>query len=151
MAKSNKKVAAPVVAATASATEANRKARLARHAKQHPNDQTVAQSKGTPRKKPKAKGSAPQPVLKIRDKAGNLIHRGSLFGFVPDAPRKRDEALKEKAPFFEFKRGPVAAFGEKDVKQSKDDIESNVRALCFGLNIRFTGARSKGKAKRSKK
>lgn len=78
MAKSPKKAPVSAInakkatrAAKEQATLARKQARLAKHLKKHPNDKQSAHGfKGTPRKKPYQKGSAPQPVYVFRDDSG---------------------------------------------------------------------------------
>lgn len=137
-----KKAAQKVEAVVNTKTEQNRARRLAKHQKAHPNDKQAARASTTApvRKKPKAKGNFPAPVVKIRDAAGNLIHRGAIYGFVPDAPRKREEIMAEKQPFYDFMVRGVASFG--DIKPTEDQIKENVKALCFGLGIQYTGRRA---------
>lgn len=139
------KVAQKAAVQTFTTTEQNRARRLAKHLKAHPNDLQAARAPGTGslRKKPKVKGSAPAPVVKIRNAVtGMLEHRGSIYGYVPEAPRKREEIQKEKQPFYDFMYRGVAVFGEKDLKPTEAQITGNVKALCFGLGIHYTGRRS---------
>ena len=137
-----KKAAQKVEVVVNTKTEQNRARRLAKHQKAHPNDKQAARASATApvRKKSKAKGNFPATVVKIRDAAGNLIHRGSIYGFIPDAPRKREEAMKERQPFYDFMVRGVASFG--DIKPTEDQIKENVKALCFGLGIQYTGRRA---------
>lgn len=126
-------------------TEQNRARRLAKHQKAHPNDKQAAKASATPalRKKSKAKGNYPDQVIKVRDAAGHVVVRsGSIYGFVPEAPRKREEVMKEKQPFYDFMDRGMARFGEKDIKPTEAQIKDNVKALCFGLGIHYTGRRS---------
>lgn len=139
-----KKATQKVEAKVFTQTEKNRARRLEKHLKNHPNDKQAAKATATApvRKKSKAKGNFPAPVVKIRDAAGNVLHRGSIYGFIPDAPRKREEAMKERQPFYDFMTRGVARFGEKDIKPTEDQIKENVKALCFGLGIQYTGRRA---------
>lgn len=125
-------------------TEQNRARRLAKHQKAHPNDKQAARASATApiRRKPKTKGNFPAKVVKIRDAAGHLIHSGSIYGFVPEAPRKREDIMKEKQPLYDFMDRGMARFGEKDLKPTENQIKENVKALCFGLGIEYTGRRS---------
>ena len=125
-------------------TEQNRARRLAKHQKAHPNDkQAVRASVAAPvRRKPKTKGNYPAKVVKIRDAAGHVIHAGAIYDSVPEVPRKREEVMAEKQPFYDFMDRGMARFGEKDIKPTEDQIKENVKALCFGLGIKYTGRRA---------
>ncbi len=137
-----KKAAQKVEAVVNTKTEQNRARRLAKHQKAHPNDKQAARASATApvRKKPKAKGNFPAPVVKIRDAAGHLVHRGAIYGFVAEAPRKREDIMAEKQPFYDFMTRGVATFG--NIKPTEDQIKENVKALCFGLGIAYTGRRA---------
>lgn len=141
MAKAKKAVQKETVVVE-SQTAKNRARRLAKHQKAHPNDKQAARASATPavRKKPKTKGNYPAKVVKIRDAAGHVVHAGPIYGAVPEVPRKREEIMAEKQPFYDFMVRGVASFG--NIKPTEDQIKENVKALCFGLGIQYTGRRA---------
>ena len=67
-----------------SATSKNRKARLERHLKKHPNDvqaQKASTSTKAPRKAPKVKGVHPKQKFKLRDASGKVIGLANFSTF----------------------------------------------------------------------
>lgn len=153
MAKSTKK-AAPVATKTFDATEKNRDVRLKRHLKNHPNDGVAAEAtkRSAPvRKKSKVKGSVSKTkVQKI------VVHLGKDVGFrsvVPSlatgsdmpfrAPRTKQKDFEGQvrahrqsaSQVFKETQGQFGKVPEKNEAQ----IKENVKALCFGLGIHYTG------------
>lgn len=131
MAKQNSKKAVETKVETFPQTEANRKARLARHLRKHPADTQAASAVGKPaprRKKPKVKGSAP-------------VSR-SVLSFQPADKQE----LKEIARSTQLRFGKVKPniFG---CEYSRE----NVRALCYGVGIKFTGAANKPRRQPAKR
>lgn len=64
-----------------SRAETNRKARIERHLKKHPNDKQSAIAKGkakSPKQNPSTKLGQPAKRVEYRDKAGNLMERPSF-------------------------------------------------------------------------
>lgn len=67
-----------------SATSKNRKARLERHLKKHPNDvqaQKASTSTKAPRKAPKVKGVHPKQKFKLRDASGKVVGLANFSTF----------------------------------------------------------------------
>ena len=123
-----KQVKAPEVK-TFAKTEANRVARLKRHLKRHENDKQAQKALGSPapiRKKPIVKGQAA-----LRAKKEALV------------PHKNATLSKRDVDVASFVFGSVKPniFG---VSYDKE----NVRAICYGLNIKFTGAKKAPTRKR---
>lgn len=132
MAKQNSKKAVETKVATFPQTEANRKARLARHLRKHPEDAQAASAVGKPapvRKKPKVKGSTSSYKLKL--------------GVTTAATNAE---LKELVKATQLRFGNVRPniFG---VEYSRE----NVRALCYGVGIKFTGATNKPRRQPAKR
>lgn len=148
-----KKVAQKETVVVNTKTEQNRARRLAKHLKKHPKDAQAANApkQAAVRRKPKNKGTAPQQVVKIRDNAGHVVHAGSIYGFVPDAPTKREERQKENQPFFNALDKGVAKFGQVPVKRTEQDIKEDVRAMCWALGIEYTGRRANEKRSKPRK
>ncbi|AFQ22243.1 hypothetical protein My1_084 [Pectobacterium phage My1] len=157
MAKAKTVKAAPTK--DTSKTEANRKRRIARHLKAHPNDaQTAGAAKSfTARSKPKVKGSVSKDksfrtVVFVSKEEGfksvkNTPNSYTLNEFYPkgemapkDYTRRMAGLRRETSKFLMEKR---AQFGS--VKPNLFGTEystENVRALCFGLGIRAKGKKS---------
>lgn len=120
MAKQTNKKAAVTVAPSFPKTEANRKARLARHLRKHPADTQAASAVGTPapvRKKPVGKKQA--------------VYFGS-----GNAADKQETKELMKVTQGRFGKVKPNIFG---CEYSRE----NVRALCYGVGIKFTGAANK--------
>lgn len=131
MAKQTKKAAVPAKVETFPKTEANRKARLARHLRKHPADTQAASAVEKPlpvRKKPKVKGSTSGFKSKI-----------NWTGAATNSE------LKEVAKATQLRFGKVRPniFG---VEYSRE----NVRALCYGVGIKFTGNAGKSRTQKRK-
>lgn len=124
MAKQTKKAAVVAKVETFPKTEANRKARLERHLRKHPADKQAASAVGAPakrRQKPKVKGST--------------------SGFVS---RLKDTKAATTAELREVLKTTQGKFGV--IKPNIFGVEysrENVRALCYGVGIKFTGAANK--------
>lgn len=119
MAKQTNKKAVETKVATFPKTEANRKARLERHLRKHPNDTQAANapSEAPRRKKPQGKKQ--------------VVYFGS-----GNAADKQETKELMKATQGRFGKVKPNIFG---VEYSRE----NVRALCYGVGIKFTGAANK--------
>lgn len=130
MAKQNAKKAVETKVVTFPKTEANRTARLERHLRKHPNDIQAGRATSTKerRQKPKVKGSTSAFVSKIE-----------WTGAATNAE------LKEIAKATQLQFGKVRPniFG---VEYTRD----NVRALCYGVGIKFTGNANKPRTQKRK-
>ena len=83
MAKPAKKVAVSA-AVVENKTSINRKARLERHLKKHPNDAQAKKAQTStkaPRKAPKVKGAHPRQKFKLRDASGKVIGQANFSTF----------------------------------------------------------------------
>ncbi|QXN67601.1 hypothetical protein [Klebsiella phage vB_Kpn_3] len=128
--KNAKNQAAPAVK-TFPQTEANRKARLERHLRKHPTDAQAAQALNNPapiRQKPVTKGSTSGYVSKI------------VGWSTPDKADTKDVLRDTRGQFGSVKPN---IFG---VEYSND----NVRALCYGVGIKFTGKANKPRNQKRK-
>lgn len=127
--QTNKK--AEVKAESFPQTEANRARRLARHLRKHPTDTQAASAVGTPaprRRKPNTKGST----------SG---YKAKIVGWSTPDRADTKEVLKATRGMFGSVKPNI--FG---VEYSRE----NVRALCYGVGIRFTGAADKQRSKKRK-
>ncbi|EJB4242375.1 hypothetical protein MT068_001466 [Salmonella enterica] len=138
--KTTKAAATPAVK-TFPQTEANRKARLERHLRKHPTDAQAQAAVKAPlpvRQKPKAKNST-------RAVAKTVI-------YVPGEGHKsvavRIHGTNDRKDTAEVMRKTRGKFGS--VKPNIFGCEysrDNVRALCYGVGIKFTGATERKSAK----
>ncbi|BEU75709.1 hypothetical protein NGA1_0920 [Escherichia coli phage NG_A1] len=159
--KNAKTQAAPAVK-TFPQTEANRKARLERHLRKHPTDAQAAQALNRPapiRQKPKAKnatrsvarlvtyvqgyGHKSVPVALSFNAGAELFPRNGMS--MKDYEKAVNQKRKPTADVLRDTRGQFGSvkpniFG---VEYSKD----NVRALCYGVGIKFTGDSARKSAK----
>lgn len=151
MAKQPKKVETAPLANEA--TTKNRVRRLAKHLKKHPKDAqaVLASKKDAPvRRKPRVKGSVSKtPTFREfqNDVAGKVPFKLSYFTDAELFPRGRMKPAdyeaavrKMRAPTALLLKEARASFGKVapnifGCEYSRD----NVRALCYGLNITFTG------------
>lgn len=128
MAKQSNKKAVETKVATFPQTEANRKARLERHLRKHPADSQAASAVGKPaprRKKPVGKKQA------------------VYFGTGNAADKQETKELM-KATQGRFGKVKPNIFG---VEYSRE----NVRALCYGVGIKFTGNANKPRRQPAKR
>lgn len=112
-------------------TEANRNRRLATHVRKHPNDAQAAKAVGTPA--PRRKKS---------------INKGSTSGYTPKIV---GWSTPDKADTKEVLRKTQGRFGS--VKPNIFGCEysrDNVRALCYGVGIKFTGKTDKPRSHKRK-
>lgn len=131
MAKQTSKKAVETKVATFPKTEANRKARLERHLRKHPADTQAASAVGKPaprRKKPVTKGSTSGYVSKI------------VGWSTPDKADTKEVLRKTQGRFGSVKPN---IFG---CEYSRE----NVRALCYGVGIKFTGKTDKPRSHKRK-
>ena len=128
MAKQSNKKAAAVAVVTFPKTEANRKARLARHLRKHPNDNQAANAPAEAPRRKKPTGKAQRPVF---SGAGNAADKQEL-----------KEIMKATQGRFGHVRPNI--FG---CEYSRE----NVRALCYGVGIKFTGAANKPRRQPAKR
>ncbi|QEG11249.1 hypothetical protein KPN4_63 [Klebsiella phage KPN4] len=131
MAKQTPKKAVETKVATFPKTEANRKARLERHLRKHPADTQAASAVGKPaprRKKPVTKGSTSGYVSKI------------VGWSTPDKADTKEVLRKTQGRFGSVKPN---IFG---CEYSRE----NVRALCYGVGIKFTGKANKPRNQKRK-
>lgn len=154
MAKSTKKATAVEATKRFDATEKNRDARLKRHLKKYPNDTVAQAAVNAPapvRRKPKTKGSTK--ALKTQK---IVVHLGKDVGFravVPVLSGGSDFPYRERgvnARSYESKvrahradasqvmKETQGRFGKVPVK-TEESIKENVKALCCGLGIHYTG------------
>lgn len=130
MAKQNSKKS-EVKAESFPQTEANRNRRLATHVRKHPNDAQAAKAVGTQaprRKKPITKGSTSGYVSKI------------VGWSTPDKADTKEVLRKTQGRFGSVKPN---IFG---CEYSRE----NVRALCYGVGIKFTGKTDKPRSHKRK-
>lgn len=163
--KNAKTQAAPAVK-TFAQTEANRKARLERHLRKHPTDAQAAQALGRPapvRQKPKAKNSTrsvAKQVVFIKGEGHKSVPVTLSFNGGAEMFARNGMALKDYEKAVNQKRKPMAdvmresrgQFGS--VKPNIFGVEysrDNVRALCYGIGIKFTGASDRKSAKPARK
>ena len=163
--KNTKTQAAPAVK-TFPKTEANRKARLERHLRKHPTDaqaQTALKSAAPVRHKPKAKNattSVAKEVIFIKGEGHKSVPvrlgfaaGAELFARNGMAPKEYEKAVNQKRkPTADVLRDTRGQFGSVKpnifgVEYSKD----NVRALCYGVGIKFTGDSARKSAKPARK
>ena len=163
--KNAKTQAAPAVK-TFAQTEANRKARLERHLRKHPTDAQAQAALKTPapvRHKPKSKnatrsvakqvvyvpgeGHKSMPVTLSFNAGAELFSRNGM------SPKDYEKAVNQKRkPTADVLRDARNQFGSVNpnifgVEYSRD----NVRALCYGIGIKFTGASDRKSAKPARK
>lgn len=166
MAKQKTKTQAAPAVKTFSQTEANRKARLERHLRKHPADaqaQSALKSPAPVRQKPKAKNST-TPVAKtvvyIKDVGHKSVPVRLSYNGGAELPFRGSQSPKDYERQVAQKRKPMAdtmrdarnQFGS--VKPNIFGVEysrDNVRALCYGIGIKFTGATNRTSAKRKAK
>ncbi|EJP1065028.1 hypothetical protein NVM03_004710, partial [Salmonella enterica] len=163
--KNAKTQAAPAVK-TFTQTEANRKARLERHLRKHPTDaqaQTALKSPAPVRQKPKAKNSTratAKQVVFIKGEGHKSVPVTLSFNGGAEMFARNGMALKDYEKAVNQKRKPMAdvmresrgQFGS--VKPNIFGVEysrDNVRALCYGIGIKFTGASERKSAKPARK
>lgn len=163
--KNAKTQAAPAVK-TFAQTEANRKARLERHLRKHPNDaqaQIALKSPAPIRQKPKAKNSTRATAKHVAYIKGEghksvpvtLSFNGGaeLFARNGMAPKDYEKAVNQKRkPMADVMRESRGQFGS--VKPNIFGVEysrDNVRALCYGIGIKFTGTSDRTSAKPARK
>ncbi len=154
MAKSNKKATAVEATKRFDATEKNRDARLKRHLKNHPNDAVAKAATSAPapvRRKPKAKGS----TNKVKTQK-IVVFMGKDEGFKSVVPRLAGRTLlpfrergtstrsyeakvrEMRADTAKLMKETQGRFGKVPVK-TEELIKENVKALCYGLGIHYTG------------
>ncbi|CCI88507.1 hypothetical protein BN79_098 [Yersinia phage phiR2-01] len=151
----NAKAQATPAVKTFPKTEANRKARLERHLRKHPTDAQAKSAVGAPapiRHKPKAKNattSVAKEVIFIKGEGHKSVPvrlgfaaGAELFARNGMAPKEYEKAVSQKRkPTAEVLRAARNQFGSvKPNIFGVDYSRDNVRALCYGLNIKFTGA-----------
>ncbi|QXV85139.1 hypothetical protein bas27_0069 [Escherichia phage TrudiGerster] len=163
--KNAKTQAAPAVK-TFPQTEANRKARLERHLRKHPEDVQAAQALGRPapvRQKPKAKNSTravAKQVVFIKGEGHKSVPvtlgfngGAEMFSRKDMSPKEYEKAVNQKRkPMADVFRETRGQFGS--VKPNIFGVEysrDNVRALCYGIGIKFTGASDRKSAKPARK
>lgn len=152
MAKSTKKATVVETNQRFASTEKNREARLERHIKRNPADEVAKHAVGQPapvRRKPKTKGSVSKdPVYRV------LIHTEDGHKYVPfnhvgasDVPfrepgtstRDYEQAIrKHRTSLSQVMKETQGKFG-KVPEVTEEMIKGNVKALCFGLGIHYTG------------
>lgn len=150
MAKQKTKAAATPAVKTFATTEANRKARLARHLKNHPNDAQAASAPATPavRQKPKAKGAFPAAktrlVIHTADgfvnapvQLGNyteaeLFHRGSM------SPKDYEARVRSmRRPTSELLKTNQGKFGKVSLNLFGVPFSfEDVKAVCHHLGLK---------------
>ncbi|UJD21394.1 hypothetical protein PQE64_gp067 [Salmonella phage vB_STy-RN29] len=147
-------------------TEANRKARLERHLRKHPTDAQAQAALTAPlpvRHKPKAKNSTRATAKHVVFVPGEghksvpvtLSFNGGaeLFARKDMSPKEYEKAVNQKRkPMADVMRESRGQFGS--VKPNIFGVEysrDNVRALCYGIGIKFTGASDRKSAKPARK
>jgi hypothetical protein len=152
MAKKNTKKVEAVSVVVADKTAQNREARIARHLKRHPTDgQAIHAPKvGAKRKKPVKKGDFPSPVYVARDASGkgsvvnHTYGEAELFSRGRMKPADYAEAVRKmRQPTASLLKATQGKFGLVPVPPSEKDLKENVRAMCWALGVRYTGADSR--------
>lgn len=154
MAKSTKKATAVEATKRFGTTERNREARLERHIKKHPNDGVAKHAVGEPapvRRKPKSKGST-----KAVKTQKIVVFMGKDVGFKSVVPRLtggsdfpyRERGMnsrvyegkvrEHRADLAKLMKETQGRFGKVPVN-TEELIKENVKALCYGLGIHYTG------------
>lgn len=162
----NAKTQAATTVKTFPQTEANRKARLERHLRKHPTDAQASQALNNPapiRQKPKAKNATRQfykMVMYVENYGHKSVPVSLSFNAGAELFSRNGMAMKDYEKAVNQKRKPTAdvlrdargQFGSVKpnifgVEYSKD----NVRALCYGVGIKFTGDSARKSAKPARK
>lgn len=154
MAKSIKKATAVEATKRFDATEKNRDARLKRHLKKHPQDavaQAATKTAAPVRRKPKSKGST-----KAVKTQKIVVFMGKDVGFKSVVPRLtggsdfpyRERGMnsrvyegkvrEHRADLAKLMKETQGRFGKVPVN-TEELIKENVKALCYGLGIHYTG------------
>lgn len=162
----NAKTQAATTVKTFPQTEANRKARLERHLRKHPTDAQAAQALNRPapiRQKPKAK-NATRSVARLVTYVQGYGHKSvpvslsfnagaELFSRNGMSMKDYEKAVNQKRkPTADVLRDTRGQFGS--VKPNIFGVEysrDNVRAMCYGIGIKFTGASDRKSAKPTRK